>query len=77
MDSGPTTPGSYVLTMLKQAQLTDKEIDQLIHRIKSDLGQEFAELGLKNYKVIPYGSAVTGLFTNGIQGHGVSPIPPI
>lgn len=66
MDSlKPGHPG-YVLDVLKKAQVTEKEIDEFIHLVKSDLGQVFVEIGLRKYKVIPYGSAVTGLFTNGI-----------
>lgn len=55
----------YVLNLLRQAQPTEKEIQTFIQLAKSDIGQEFSHFLKNNYKIIPYGSSVTGLFTNG------------
>lgn len=57
---------NYVLSMLKQAQVPEKQILEFIHTVKSDLGVDLSAIGLGgSYRTIPYGSAVTGLFTNG------------
>lgn len=56
---------NYVLALLRKTQVPEKEIQACIHSLKSELGVVFAAIGLSGYKIIPYGSAVTGLFTNG------------
>ena len=56
---------NYVLSLMRQAQVPEKQIQEYIQVVKSDLGVELATNLKCGYKVIPYGSAVTGLFTQG------------
>lgn len=51
--------------LMREIQTPEKDINDMIQKVKSDLGPLLPKLGLKKPKVILYGSAVNGLFTFG------------
>lgn len=56
----------YLLGLLRETQVSEENVYQFIQSAKSDLGMELGPImEQRNYRVIPYGSAITGLFTNG------------
>lgn len=58
-------PDKQVLTLMRELQPPEKDIIELVQKARSNLGPMIAKLQLKKAKVIPYGSAVNGLFTMG------------
>lgn len=65
----PPLPTNPILELLKLHQVAEKDILEYVNKAKSDLGLMFAAIGMsKAYKLIPYGSAVNGLFTEGKIG---------
>lgn len=55
----------YVFNLLKDAQPIPSLLQRYINITSSDLKEDLKSLSLTNYKIIPYGSAVTGLFIHG------------